>query len=43
MKLITKPVKPKFSPVVTLRLSSKKYASWREFLDRAYWNVELKD
>lgn len=43
MKLITEPVKPKRSPVVTLRLSNEKYASWRQFIDAAYWNVELKD
>lgn len=43
MKLIAEPVKPKRSPVVTLRLSSEKYASWKQFLDIAYWNVELKD
>jgi 5-methylcytosine-specific restriction endonuclease McrA len=43
MKLIADPVKPKRSPVVTLRLSSEKYASWKQFLDIAYWNVELKD
>lgn len=43
MKLIVEPVKPKRSPVVTLRLSSEKYASWKQFLDTAYWNVELRD
>ena len=43
MKLITRPVKPKRSPVVTLRLTSEKYASWKQFLDAAYWNVELRD
>ncbi len=43
MKLIVEAVKPKRSPVVTLRLNSEKYASWRQFLDAAYWNVELKD
>ena len=43
MKLIAHPVKPKRSPVVTLRLSSEKYASWKQFLDVAYWNVELRD
>jgi 5-methylcytosine-specific restriction endonuclease McrA len=43
MKLINEPVKPKRSPVVTLRLSNKKYASWKQFLDTAYWNVELRD
>jgi 5-methylcytosine-specific restriction endonuclease McrA len=43
MKLITVPVRPKRSPVVTLRLTSERYASWRQFLDAAYWNVELRD
>ena len=43
LKLITQPIKPRRSPVVTLRLTSDKYASWRQFLDAAYWNVELRD
>ena len=43
MRLIAEPVKPKRSPAVTIRLSSEKYASWKQFLDTAYWNVELKD
>ncbi len=43
MKLIAEPVKPKRSPVLTLRLASEKYASWKQFLDTAYWNVELRD
>jgi 5-methylcytosine-specific restriction endonuclease McrA len=43
MRLIAEPVKPKRSPVITLSLTSEKYASWRQFLDAAYWNVELRD
>jgi 5-methylcytosine-specific restriction endonuclease McrA len=43
MKLISVPIKPRRSPVITLRLSSAKYASWKQFLDAAYWDVELKD
>ena len=43
MVLIAEPVKPKHSPVVTLRLNSEKYASWKQFLDTAYWIVELRD
>ena len=43
MRLVTAPVKPKRSPVVTLRLTSEKYASWKQFLDNAYWEVELRD
>lgn len=43
MKLIKKPVRPKRSPVIALRLSSEKYSSWKHFLDNAYWNVELRN
>jgi len=43
MKLIREPVKPKRSPMIVLRLGHEKYASWKQFLDAAYWNVELRD
>ncbi len=43
MRLITEPVKPKRSPMITIRLTSEKYQSWKQFLDAAYWNVELRD
>ena len=43
MKLITEPVRPKRSPMITVHLTSEKYASWKQFLDAAYWNVELRD
>ncbi len=43
LRLIAEPVKPRRSPVVTLRLTSDKYASWKQFLNAAYWNVELRD
>ncbi len=43
MRLITKPVKPKRPPAITVRLTSEKYASWKQFLDNAYWSVELKE
>ncbi len=42
MHLITQPVKPRISPVVNISLSKSKYSSWQQFLDHAYWNVELK-
>ena len=42
MKLIRKPVKPRRSPVVKLHLRHEKYQSWKQFLDAAYWSVELK-
>ena len=41
MTLIVKPVKPKRSPAVNLELSSWRYRSWAQFLDHAYWSVEL--
>jgi len=43
MKLIADPVRPRRSPIIRLRLTSEKYASWKQFLDAAYWNVELRD
>ncbi len=42
MKLITRPRRPRRSPILTVKLSDSRYASWRQFLDFAYWNVELK-
>lgn len=42
MKLIRKPEKPRRNPLIALRLGNEKYASWKAFLDNAYWSVELK-
>jgi len=42
MSLVRKPEKPKRSPLLNLKLTSKKYQSWKTFLDNAYWSVELK-
>ncbi len=42
MKLIRKPVKPKHSPILQIRLNSNKYHSWKQFIDNAYWSVPLK-
>ena len=42
MHLIARPVKPRRSPVINIRLSDAKYSSWKQFLDTAYWTVELK-
>ena len=43
MRLIKKPVKPKRSPLLAQQLTSLKYESWKQFLDEAYWTVELQD
>ena len=42
MSLIRKPVQPKRNPLISVKLSSDKYASWKAFLDDAYWSVELR-
>ena len=42
MKLIQKPVRPRRSPLLTVKLGNPKYASWKTFLDSAYWSVDLK-
>ncbi|HZW07914.1 MAG TPA: HNH endonuclease [Phycisphaerales bacterium] len=41
MKLIRKPVMPKRNPLIAVRMGQDRYASWRAFLDHAYWSVEL--
>lgn len=42
MKLIKKPVRPKRSPLLSIKLGNPKYASWKSFIDAAYWSVDLK-
>ena len=41
MKLTTKPVMPKRNPVINVHLKHHRYKSWKQFLDNAYWSVEL--
>ena len=42
MKPIRKPVRPKRSPQLSIKLGNPKYASWKTFLGSAYWSVDLK-
>lgn len=42
MKLIRKPVQPRYCPIIQLKLGSNKYQSWKQFLDNAYWSVPLE-
>ena len=42
LTLIQKPVKPKRNPLVHVHLGHPRYKSWKQFLDHAYWSVELK-
>lgn len=43
MRLIRKPVRPKWRPVITLVLGNQERERWKDFLDLAYWNVELEE
>ncbi len=42
MALIRRPEKPKRSPLLNLKLTQRKYQSWQQFIETAYWSVELK-
>jgi 5-methylcytosine-specific restriction endonuclease McrA len=42
MQMIRQPVKPKRSPLLSIKLGNPKYQSWRSFVDNAYWLVDLK-
>jgi 5-methylcytosine-specific restriction endonuclease McrA len=41
MALIREPIEPKTSPSLAIKLTHRKYHSWKTFLDHAYWSVEL--
>jgi 5-methylcytosine-specific restriction endonuclease McrA len=41
MALIRRPVMPRRNPLIAVRLGQDRYASWKQFLDHAYWSVEL--
>lgn len=46
MKLRSRPVRPRWTPLMNLMLSSVRYKEWRPFLnvvDASYWNVELAE
>jgi 5-methylcytosine-specific restriction endonuclease McrA len=43
MRLIRKPSKPKWRPVISLVLGTHHCEIWKDFLDLAYWNVELEE
>ncbi len=43
MRLIHKPVRPKWRPVISLILGVQQRERWKDFLELAYWNVELEE
>ena len=42
MTLVQKPARPRHNPLVHIHLGQSRYRSWQQFLDHAYWSVELK-
>jgi 5-methylcytosine-specific restriction endonuclease McrA len=42
LSLVRKPERPRRSPLLNLKLTHRKYQSWKTFLENAYWSVELK-
>ncbi len=43
LRLIRRPVRPKWRPVISMLLRTHDRERWKDFLDLAYWNVELED
>ena len=43
LRLVRKPARPKWRPVISLVLGNQHREMWKDFLDLAYWNVELED
>jgi 5-methylcytosine-specific restriction endonuclease McrA len=41
MALVKEPKKPRWHPLVKLSFNGGRYEAWKNFLDLAYWNVEL--
>jgi 5-methylcytosine-specific restriction endonuclease McrA len=42
MHLMREPREPRVNPQIKIKLRRKKYYSWRQFLDDAYWSVTLE-
>ena len=42
MHLIRVPTKPRHNPVLKFKLDDTRYASWKQFVNQAYWDVELR-
>ena len=36
------PMRPKRYSLLTIKFGNPKYASWKAFLDAAYWTVDLR-
>jgi 5-methylcytosine-specific restriction endonuclease McrA len=42
LKLLKQPAKPSWHPLIRICFNGPAYESWRNFLDMAYWDAELK-
>lgn len=42
MRLRRRPTRPKWRPVISILLGNHDHSRWKDFLDLAYWNVELE-
>ena len=42
MQLVRQPAMPKRSPLMAVKLHNPKYASWKNFVDQAYWLADLQ-
>ncbi|MHC4260525.1 MAG: HNH endonuclease [Planctomycetota bacterium] len=42
LTLVQRPVRPRRNPLLHVHLGHQRYHSWKQFLDHAYWSVELK-
>jgi hypothetical protein len=43
MHLTRLPARPRWHPLVKISFTSGRYEAWRNFLDLAYWNAELRE
>ena len=42
IKLVRAAKEPRANPLITVKLGTGRYESWKAFLDNAYWSVELR-
>jgi 5-methylcytosine-specific restriction endonuclease McrA len=43
MRLYRKPTRPRWRPIISQVIDRPAHRQWKDFLDVAYWNVELKE
>ena len=43
MHIIRPPVKPRWHPLVKISFTTGQYEVWKNFLDIAYWNTDLRE